>query len=208
MLNPQLFENAQVPPPLEELACQAATCTKCDLSLSRTNAVFSDGSPKAPVMLIGEGPGQHEDEQGIPFVGRSGQLLTRIFESVGLKRGEDVYICNTVKCRPPNNRKPETSEMEACAPYLYGQIYWVRPKIILLCGATAVQDILGIKTGITKIRGQWFDTPFFGAKAMPIFHPSYLLRNAQFTEGSPKWLTHKDMQEIRRTLDAQVAPSA
>jgi DNA polymerase len=188
------------PVSLEELAREAATCTRCVLSRTRTQAVFSDGSPQAPIMLIGEGPGQQEDETGVPFVGRAGQLLTQILSSVGIDRKRDIYICNTVKCRPPQNRKPEPEEMSACFPYLEGQLYWVKPKVILLAGATAVQDILKTKQGITRIRGQWFDTPF-GAKAMPIFHPSYLLRNPSKAKGSPKWLMWQDIKEVRRVLD-------
>lgn len=190
----------QNPVSLEELAREAAMCTRCVLSRTRTQAVFSDGNPQAPIMLIGEGPGQQEDETGVPFVGRAGQLLTQILSSVGIDRKRDIYICNTVKCRPPQNRKPEPEEMSACFPYLEGQLRWVKPKVILLAGATAVQDILKTKQGITRIRGQWFDTPF-GAKAMPIFHPSYLLRNPSKAKGSPKWLMWQDIQEVRRVLD-------
>lgn len=185
---------------LEKLARLAAVCTKCVLSHSRTHSVFSDGNPEASVMLIGEGPGQNEDETGIPFVGRAGQLLTQILSSVGIDRQNDIYICNVVKCRPPQNRKPQPEEMEACFPYLEGQIQAIRPKLILLAGATAVQDILKTKQGITKIRGQWFDTPF-GAKAMPIFHPSYLLRNPSKQQGSPKWLMWQDMKTLKAEMD-------
>ncbi|MCE3234327.1 MAG: phage polymerase-related protein [Vampirovibrio sp.] len=193
------------PVSLKELACEAATCTRCALSRTRTQAVFSDGNPKASVMLIGEGPGQQEDETGVPFVGRAGQLLTQILSSVGIDRKQDIYICNTVKCRPPQNRKPEPEEMSACFPYLEGQIYWVKPKLILLAGATAVQDVLKTKQGITRIRGQWFDTPF-GAKAMPIFHPSYLLRNPSKEKGTPKWLMWQDIKEVRRVMEEMGIP--
>jgi uracil-DNA glycosylase len=193
------------PVSLEELAREASTCTRCVLSRTRTQAVFSDGNPQAPIMLIGEGPGQQEDETGVPFVGRAGQLLTQILASVGIDRKRDIYICNTVKCRPPQNRKPEPEEMSACFPYLEGQLHWVKPKVILLAGATAVQDILKTKVGITRIRGQWFDTPF-GAKAMPIFHPSYLLRNPSKEKGSPKWLMWQDMKEVRRVLEEMGIP--
>ncbi len=196
--------NPNDPVSLEELSCRADVCTRCQLSRTRTRAVFSDGNPQAPIMLIGEGPGQQEDETGVPFVGRAGQLLTQILSSVGIDRKKDIYICNTVKCRPPENRKPLPEEMVACYPYLEGQIYWVQPKLILLCGGTAVEDVLKIKTGITKIRGQWFDTPY-GVKAMPIFHPSYLLRNPSKEKGSPKWLMWQDIQEVRRQLDALMA---
>jgi DNA polymerase len=193
------------PVSLEALAREASVCTRCVLSRTRTQAVFSDGNPQASVMLIGEGPGQQEDETGVPFVGRAGQLLTQILSSVGIDRKRDIYICNTVKCRPPQNRKPEPEEMSACFPYLEGQLYWVKPKIILLAGATAVQDILKTKQGITRIRGQWFDTPF-GAKAMPIFHPSYLLRNPSKAPGSPKALMWQDIKEVRRVLDEMGIP--
>lgn len=193
------------PVSLEVLAREASVCTRCDLSRTRIQAVFSDGNPKAEVMLIGEGPGQQEDETGIPFVGRAGQLLTQILASVGIDRKRDIYICNTVKCRPPQNRKPEPVEMAACFPYLEGQLYWVKPKIILLAGATAVQDVLKTKQGITKIRGQWFDTSF-GAKAMPIFHPSYLLRNPSKEKGTPKWLMWQDIKEVRRMMEEMGLP--
>jgi uracil-DNA glycosylase family 4 len=189
------------PVSLEELAQRASVCTRCVLSQSRTQAVFFDGNPQAQVMLVGEGPGQQEDETGIPFVGRAGQLLTKILEAVGIDRKRDVYICNTVKCRPPQNRTPEPAEMEACSPYLEGQLYWVKPKIILLSGGAAVRDVLKLQTGITKIRGQWYETPFNGALAMPIFHPSYLLRNPSKQKGTPKWLMWQDIQEVRRKMD-------
>lgn len=186
---------------LAALAAQAAACTQCELSKGRTMSVFSDGNPYAKLMLIGEGPGQNEDETGVPFVGRAGQLLTQILTAVNIDRKKDIYICNVVKCRPPGNRAPELNEMETCMQYLQGQIDIIRPQLILLAGATAVKAVLKTKVGITKIRGQWFETPFHGAKAMPIFHPSYLLRNPSKEPGTPKWLMWQDIQEVRRTLD-------
>lgn len=186
---------------LEKVAAAAAACTRCALHMGRTHSVFSDGNPAAPLMLIGEGPGQNEDETGIPFVGKAGQLLTQILASVRIDRKSDIYICNVVKCRPPQNRAPEPDEMDACFSYLKAQIDFVRPKIMLLAGATAMRGVLGLKIGITKVRGQWFDTPYYGAKAMPIFHPSYLLRNQSKEKGSPKWLMWQDIQEVRRMLD-------
>jgi DNA polymerase len=185
---------------LEEAKDAAMKCSRCKLSQTRTNVVFAQGNPKASVMLIGEGPGQHEDESGIPFVGRAGKLLDQILESVDIKREEDLYICNIVKCRPPKNRKPETDEMEACQDYLAAQIRYVKPKIILLAGATAVQGILKTKQGITKIRGSWYEN-IYGAKAMPIFHPSYLLRNQSKAVGSPKWNMWQDIKEIKKEMD-------
>jgi uracil-DNA glycosylase len=186
---------------MEQLAQKAHDCIRCALSRGRTQAVFSDGNPNAQVVLIGEGPGQQEDETGIPFVGKAGQLLTQILASVGIDRKKDIYICNTVKCRPPQNRAPEPEEMAACFPYLEGQLHWVQPKIILLAGATAVKDVLKERTGITRLRGQWFPTPYNGAIAMPIFHPSYLLRNQSKQEGSPKWLMWQDIKAIKKKMD-------
>jgi uracil-DNA glycosylase family 4 len=188
-------------PSLNDLAATASHCTRCQLSRGRTQAVFSDGNPQSKLVLIGEGPGQNEDETGIPFVGKAGQLLTKILESVGIDRKQDIYICNTVKCRPPQNRAPEPDEMAACRPYLDGQMAHVQPKLILLAGSTAVKSVLQSKVGITKLRGQWFPTPFGEALAMPIFHPSYLLRNASKAVGSPKWLMWQDVKAIKAKMD-------
>jgi DNA polymerase len=186
---------------LADVQAAAAVCTLCGLCETRTNVVFYDGNPQAKLMIIGEGPGQHEDETGVPFVGKAGQLLTRILESVNIDRKNDVYICNVVKCRPPQNRVPAREEMDACRLYLDAQIDFIKPKIVLLAGATAVQAVLKVKDPISRIRGKWF--PFTnGAKLMPIFHPSYLLRNDSKAVGSPKWLLWQDIQEVRRALDA------
>lgn len=188
-------------PSLEATQEAVKHCTACRLCEQRTQTVFYDGNPRASVMLIGEGPGQNEDETGIPFVGRAGQLLTQILASVHIDRQQDIYICNIVKCRPPQNRAPLPDEMATCFDYLKAQIYFVRPHIILLAGATALKGILNIQTGITKVRGQWLDTPYHGAKAMAIFHPSYLLRNQSKAEGSPRWLMWQDIQAIRRAME-------
>jgi len=179
-------------------------CKKCPLSKSRTNIVFSDGIPNHKLMLIGEAPGYWEDVKGLPFVGKAGQLLDKIFASVGLSRKEHVYICNTIKCRPPENRNPLPEEKDACREYLDEQIKIINPKIMLLCGNVAVQSILGNIGGITKVRGKWFDGSKYGfenVKIMPIFHPSYLLRNDSREKGSPKWLMWQDIQEIKREYD-------
>lgn len=185
---------------LEEIKNKCLSCQKCSLAKTRTNIVFSDGIPNPKLMLIGEAPGFYEDKQGKPFVGKAGQLLDKIFASVGLSRKKDVYICNTIKCRPPENRNPLPEEKEACREYLDAQIDIIRPKIILLCGNVAVHSILGDVGGITKIRGKWFEGQknIHGAKLMPIFHPSYLLRNDSREKGSPKWLMWQDIQEISR----------
>ncbi len=185
---------------LAEAKLAASTCSLCGLCQERKQAVFEDGHPEARLMIIGEGPGKNEDDTGIPFVGKAGQLLTRILASVNIDRKKDVYICNIVKCRPPQNRVPAKEEIEACRPFLEAQIYFVKPKLILLAGATAVQAVLQVKEPITRIRGKWF--PYKnGVKVMPVFHPSYLLRNDSKEEGSPKWLMWQDIKEVRRALD-------
>jgi DNA polymerase len=183
---------------LAELADACDGCRRCSLGASRLNVVVSRGNPEARLMVIGEGPGAQEDEQGQPFVGRSGQLLDRMLESVGIDSNRDAYVCNIVKCRPPENRKPTALEMAACRPWLEQQIQLVDPAVILLAGATAVEGLLGIKGGISKLRGQW--RQWDGRWLMPIFHPSYLLRNASRERGSPKWLTWHDLQDVQRRL--------
>ncbi|MBR6126325.1 uracil-DNA glycosylase [bacterium] len=188
---------------LEEIKNKCLSCQKCGLGKTRTNVVFSDVIQNPKLMLIGEAPGFYEDKQGKPFVGKAGQLLDKIFASVGLSREKDVYICNTIKCRPPENRNPLPDEKAACWEYLKAQIDIIKPKIILLCGNVAVQSILGEVGGITKIRGKWYqgEENVHGAKLMPIFHPSYLLRNDSREKGSPKWLMWQDIQEIRKEYD-------
>ncbi len=185
---------------LDKIKEKCLSCQKCDLCKTRTNIVFSGGIPNTKLMLIGEAPGYYEDQQGEPFVGKAGQLLDRIFASVGLSRQKDVYICNTLKCRPPNNRDPLPEEKEACKEYLDAQIEILKPRIILLCGRVAVNSMLNTNQGITKIRGKWFEGPHF-SKMMPIFHPSYLLRNDSREKGSPKWLMWQDIQEIKKVYD-------
>lgn len=190
---PGTYEN------LEELAIHCRMCDRCDLSQSRTNVVVSRGNPQAKIMIIGEAPGQNEDEQGLPFVGRSGQLLEKILASVNLSTEKDIYICNIGKCRPPENRVPTPEEIAACIPYLMEQIRLVDPKIILLTGATAVRGLTGVKQGITKIRGTWIE--WQGRLCMPIYHPAYLLRNPSREQGSPKWQMWQDMQTIKAKYD-------
>ena len=185
---------------LEKIREKCLSCQKCDLHKTRTNIVFSGGIPNTKLMLIGEAPGYYEDQQGEPFVGKAGQLLDRIFASVGLSRQKDVYICNTLKCRPPDNRDPLPEEKEACREYLDAQIEILKPRIILLCGRVAVNSMLNTNQGITKVRGKWFEGPHF-SKMMPIFHPSYLLRNDSREKGSPKWLMWQDIQEIKKVYD-------
>jgi len=194
---------------LTQLAAACDGCRRCGLGSSRIQVVVSRGNPQAPLMVIGEGPGAQEDEQGKPFVGRSGQLLDRMLESVGIDSNRDAYVCNIVKCRPPENRKPTALEMAACRPWLEQQIALVDPAVILLAGATAVEGLLAIKGGITKLRGQWRKGEggsLEGRWLMPILHPSYLLRNASKERGSPKWLTWHDLQDVQRRLAQLTTP--
>ena len=185
---------------LEQIREKCKNCQKCPLAKNRTNTVFSDGVPNSNLVLIGEAPGYWEDKKGLPFVGKAGQLLDKIFASVGLSRQKDVYICNTIKCRPPENRNPLPEEKEACKEYLQAQLDILKPKIILVCGNIALNTMLPNERGITHARGKWFDGPY-GSKMMPIFHPSYLLRNDSREKGSPKWLMWQDIQEIKREYD-------
>ncbi len=185
---------------LAKIKEKCLACRKCPLCETRTNIVFGDGIPNHKLVLIGEAPGYWEDQKGKPFVGKAGQLLDKIFASVGLSRERDVYICNTLKCRPPDNRNPLPEEKAACREYLDAQLEILQPKIILLCGGVALQSMLPQYSGITKVRGKWFDGPY-GSKMMPIFHPSYLLRNDSREKGSPKWLMWQDIQEIKRQYD-------
>ena len=189
---------------LENIKAKCLNCQKCPLSKSRTNIVFSDGIPNNKLMLIGEAPGYYEDMQGLPFVGKAGQLLDKILGCVGFSRKENIYICNTIKCRPPQNRNPLPQEQTACREYLDAQINIIKPQIILLCGAVAAHAIMGDCGGITRIRGKWFNGEEFGVdkvKLMPIFHPSYLLRNDSREKGSPKWLMWHDIKEVKRVYD-------
>lgn len=185
---------------LSQIREKCLTCQKCPLGKTRTNIVFSGGVPNSKLMLIGEAPGYYEDMQGEPFVGKAGQLLDKILGCVGFSRRENIYICNTLKCRPPENRDPLPDEKLACSEYLEAQVKILQPRIILLCGRVAVHSFLDTKLGITKIRGKWFEGPYY-SKMMPIFHPSYLLRNDSREKGSPKWLMWQDIKEVRRVYD-------
>ena len=185
---------------LEEIKKQCLDCNACPLCKTRTNIVFSSGVPNNKLMLIGEAPGYWEDKKGEPFVGKAGQLLDKIFSCVGFERSKHVYICNTIKCRPPENRNPLPEEKFACRKYLDAQIDILKPKIVLICGSVALNSMLPDKGGITKVRGNWFEGPN-GSKMMPIFHPSYLLRNDSREKGSPKWLTWQDIKEVKRVYD-------
>lgn len=184
---------------MTQLAQHCNECHRCELGDNRNHAVVGRGNFQADIMIVGEAPGQNEDETGLPFVGRAGQLLEKILASVKLDTEHDVYICNILKCRPPNNRVPTTEEVAACKPYLLEQIRLVDPKIILFTGATSVKGLTGDKRGITKIRGTWIE--WEGRLCMPILHPAYLLRNPSREQGSPKWLMWQDIQMVREKLD-------
>ena len=186
-------------PTMTQLAQHCNQCHRCGLGDSRTHAVVGRGNLQAPIMIVGEAPGQNEDETGLPFVGKAGQLLEKILASVNLVPEQDIYIANVIKCRPPANRVPTTEEVAACKPYLLEQIRLVNPKIILLTGATSVRGLTGDKRGITKIRGTWLE--WEGRLCMPILHPAYLLRNPSREQGSPKWLMWQDIQAVRAKLE-------
>ena len=186
---------------LLELEAKAKSCDACELCKTRTNTVFSDGSACAKIMLIGEAPGADEDRLGKPFVGRAGKLLNEFLKNAGLERQKDLYIANTLKCRPPQNRKPQNTEKDACRSFLDAQIKAIKPKVVILCGATAMESFLDKKLKISKARGQIFENlkGYEGIKFIPILHPSYLLRQHSLDIGSPRDLTLKDLIMIKKT---------
>ncbi|MBI3670455.1 MAG: uracil-DNA glycosylase [Acidobacteria bacterium] len=159
---------------LERIREDIGDCTRCRLHKHRKNIVYGVGNPKAELVFIGEGPGHDEDVQSIPFVGRAGKLLTQIIEAMGLRR-EDVYICNVIKCRPPENRNPEKDEIATCSPFLLRQLAVIAPKVIVCLGNIAAQTLLGTHKSISQFRGQWLD--FRGSRLIATYHPAYLLRN-------------------------------
>lgn len=181
---------------LEDLDRQICSCLKCPLGQTRTKFVFGVGNPRASLMLIGEAPGADEDAQGEPFVGRAGQLLNKILEAISFRR-EEVYICNILKCRPPNNRKPAAEEVERCLPYLRKQIQLVSPKVILCLGLTAAENLLGTTESLGRLRGRVLE--FEGTPVMVTYHPAALLRNPGWKR--PTW---EDVQAVRALHDRRV----
>jgi DNA polymerase len=173
---PSLFEAAEriVGDTLEQISTDLGDCTRCKLHRHRNKIVFGTGNPRAELMFVGEGPGHDEDVQGLPFVGRAGQLLTQMIEAMGLRRS-DVYIANVVKCRPPENRTPEKDEVSTCMPFLLRQLGAINPKAVVCLGSVAAQALLNTNKSISRFRGEWFD--FRGARLMATYHPAYLLRN-------------------------------
>ncbi len=197
-----LFE-AESPRPreretLDDIRGDLGDCQRCKLAGGRKHIVFGQGNPHAELVFVGEGPGADEDEQGLPFVGRAGQLLNRMLQSVDIRR-EDVYICNVVKCRPPGNRTPERDEAEACSPFLFRQIEAIRPRLVCCLGAPAVKTVLGLKDGMLKIRGRFYD--FGAAKAIATVHPAYVLRNPREEK-----ILREDFTKIRDFLKTTATP--
>lgn len=194
---PSLFEAAQriENDTLLKIRADLGECTRCKLHKKRNNIVFGDGNPQAQLVFVGEGPGHDEDLQGLPFVGRAGKLLTQMIEAMGLQR-KDVYICNVVKCRPPENRLPEKDEIAECSPFLLRQLDTINPKVIVCLGACAAQTLLETNRGISHFRGEWLD--FRGKKLMATYHPAYLLRNP-----SAKSEVWKDLQKVMAELGLQ-----
>jgi uracil-DNA glycosylase family 4 len=189
-LNLDEFDRAES---LDELYQTIRGCLKCALGKSRTNFVFGDGSPEADIMFVGEAPGADEDRQGVPFVGRAGQLLNKILEAMELRR-QDVYIANILKCRPPNNRDPQPDEALTCEPYLHKQIRLIKPKIICCLGRIAAQRLLQTNMSLSQMRERWFD--YHGTLLMVTYHPAALLRSNQYKR--PLW---DDMQKLLKKLE-------
>ena len=180
----------------EDLEKSILECKKCRLCTNRTNIVFGQGNKKARLMFIGEGPGADEDKQGIPFVGKTGQLMNNAFQALEINR-EDVYIANIVKCRPPSNRVPEDDEAQTCLNYLRNQVILIKPKIIVLLGSTALKNILGKEYGITAVRGNWMEKN--GIKYMPTWHPAALLRDE-----NKKIEFWQDLKEAKKYIDNNI----
>ncbi len=192
--------NLEGPMSLDEIRAELGDCTRCKLhKAGRKQIVFGVGNPKAELMFIGEGPGAQEDQEGVPFVGEAGQLLTKIIEAMGFRRDE-VYIANIVKCRPPNNRDPEPDEVLSCEPFLKKQIETVGPQLVVTLGKYASQTLLRTTTPITRLRGNW--GTYAGIPVMPTFHPAYLLRSPH--EKRPVW---QDMQAVVARMGRALPPS-
>ena len=182
------------PRTLEQVRGELGDCTRCKLHQGRTTLVFGVGRPDADLMFVGEAPGRDEDQQGEPFVGPAGQLLTKIIEAIGLTRGQ-VYIANVIKCRPPQNRNPELDEVQTCAPFLFQQMDVIRPRVVVALGAFAVRTLLRSEQSISRLRGQVFD--YRGAKLVPTFHPAFLLRSPDRKRDI--W---QDMKKVRALLSS------
>ncbi len=207
-----LQERAQRRHRLDEASAAVERCRKCTIGTTRRNSVYGEGDPCAALMVVGEGPGETEDKLGRPFVGRAGELLDRMLLAIGLPR-EDVYICNTVKCRPTldtgsrlANRPPTPDEMRNCRPYLDQQIELIRPRVILALGAPAAKSFMGERFSISKQRGQWFEGPA-GTPIMATFHPAYILRMTGGAMTEVKKLVWNDLKAVRARLDEPPNPA-
>ena len=185
-------ESNPILPTLESIREEIGDCQRCKLAPTRTHIVFGSGNPDAELVFVGEAPGYDEDQQGLPFVGRAGQLLTKIIESIDLKR-ENVYICNVLKCRPPENRNPEPDEVASCNPFLRKQLAAIRPKIVCCLGTFAAQTVLQTAAPISRLRGKFVDMD--GMRVIATFHPAYLLRSPE-----KKREVWEDMKQIRAEL--------
>jgi len=190
------LSDTDMPGTLDDIQKDLGDCRRCGLSKERTNIVFGVGDPKARLVFVGEGPGHDEDRQGEPFVGRAGQLLTRIIQAMGLQR-EQVYICNIVKCRPPGNRNPMPDEIETCSPFLERQLMAIKPDFICALGKFASQTLLGTTVPISRLRGQFGD--YIGIPLLPTYHPAFLLRN----QGKKRdvW---EDMQKLMKEMGLEL----
>lgn len=177
---------------LSKLRDEMGDCSRCKLCQNRNNIVFGSGNPDADLIFVGEGPGEKEDKYGEPFIGRAGQLLTKMIQAMGMER-DDVYICNVVKCRPPKNRDPEADEILACEPFLKRQLDIIKPKVIVGLGRYACHTLLQVDIAMSKLRGEFYT--YQGIKFMPTFHPAYLLRNP-----SAKKLAWQDLQTVMSLL--------
>ncbi|HVC00518.1 MAG TPA: uracil-DNA glycosylase [Candidatus Dormibacteraeota bacterium] len=177
---------------LDRIRDDIGECTRCKLHKSRHRIVFGDGNVRAKLVFVGEGPGEEEDKQGLPFVGRAGKLLTQMIEAMGLNR-QDVFICNVVKCRPPSNRTPEKDEIATCLPFLERQLAVIGPKVIVCLGSVATQSLLKTGEAMSRLRGKWFE--WHGMKLLPTYHPAYLLRNP-----SAKAIVWEDLQVVMAEL--------
>ncbi|WP_422724022.1 uracil-DNA glycosylase [Hyalangium rubrum] len=182
-------------PTLDQIRRELGDCRRCKLCSGRKNIVFGVGNPRAELVFVGEGPGENEDLQGVPFVGAAGELLTKMIQAMGFSR-DDVYICNVVKCRPPGNRNPEPDEIAACEPFLRAQLLALQPKVIVALGKFAAQTLLRDSTPITRLRGNWRE--YQGVKLMPTFHPAYLLRSP--AEKRKAW---EDLQQVMKLFGKQ-----
>ena len=187
-------------PDLVSLAAEVSACKKCGLCEGRTQTVFSDGSPNADLVFVGEAPGENEDKQGIPFCGRSGDLLTDIIVKGMKMRREDVYICNVIKCRPPNNRDPLSAEKDACEPYLIRQLELVQPKVICALGGHAAKTLLKTDESTGRLRGKWHF--YHGIPLRVTYHPAYLLRSP-----GKKKKTWEDIQEVMKVMSGELTPT-